>query len=286
MGFNTVRKAVRNQAGTGIRTIRKPLLAVLVLLLVGGCNSTDLLLDSDYNPRVNWGHHRVSKGETLYSIAMRYGWDYRRLAAANDIEPPYEIHPGQVIQFDVEAPGDFRRSGGGSASSPSSGTASSSTGRASGSSGQPADQTRASPQASRSNNALPASDEASSEIDWAWPHSGPIIAKYSSDGSDVNKGVDIGGDAGDPVRAAADGSVVYAGNGLLGYGNLIIVNHSETFLSAYAHNRTILVEEGQNVGQGDTIAEMGDSGADRIMLHFEIRRRGDPVNPMQYLPRR
>ncbi|MFO7788457.1 MAG: peptidoglycan DD-metalloendopeptidase family protein [Halospina sp.] len=102
----------------------------------------------------------------------------------------------------------------------------------------------------------------------------------------MNKGVDIGGDAGDPVKAAADGSVVYAGSGLLGYGNLIIVNHSETFLSAYAHNRKILVEEGQDVGQGDTIAEMGESGADRIMLHFEVRRQGDPVDPMQYLPRR
>ena len=286
MGFKAVRQAVRNQAGTGIRTIRKPLLAVLVLLLVAGCNSTDLLLDSGYNPRVNWGHHRVSEGETLYSIAMRYGWNYRRLAAANDIDPPYEIHPGQVIRFDVEAPDNFSRSSGGSGSPSSSGTASSSAGRASEPTEQPTGQSRSSSQGSRSNNALQASDEASSEIDWAWPHSGPIIAKYSSDGSDVNKGVDIGGDVGDPVRAAADGSVVYAGNGLLGYGNLIIVNHSETFLSAYAHNRKILVEEGQNVGQGDTIAEMGDSGADRTMLHFEIRRRGDPVNPMQYLPRR
>ncbi|MGM0434755.1 MAG: peptidoglycan DD-metalloendopeptidase family protein [Pseudomonadota bacterium] len=286
MGFKTVRQTVQSQAVTRIRTIRKPLLAVVVLLLIGGCNSTDLLLDSGYNPRVNWGHHRVSEGETLYSIAMRYGWNYRRLAAANDIEPPYEIRPGQVIRFDVEAPDDFRRSGGGSESSTSSRTASSSSGRAS----EPAEQTtegsQSSSKGSRSNNALQASDEASSEIDWAWPHSGPIIAKYSSDGSDVNKGVDIGGDAGDPVKAAADGSVVYAGKGLLGYGNLIIVNHSETFLSAYAHNRKILVEEGQDVGQGDTIAEMGESGADRIMLHFEVRRQGDPVDPMQYLPRR
>ncbi|MEQ6884480.1 peptidoglycan DD-metalloendopeptidase family protein [Salicola sp. Rm-C-2C1-2] len=286
MGFTAVRQAVGSHKGTGIRIIRKSLLVALVVLLIGGCNSTDLLLDSDYNPRVNWGHHQVSEGETLYSIAMRYGWDYRRLAAANDIEPPYEIHPGDVIRFDVEAPESHSatRSGSDSASQRTSSPA-----RSASTANEPTESTGADENAyrgSRSNNALQSTGEAASEIDWAWPHSGPIIAKYSSDGSDVNKGVDIGGDAGDSVRAAADGSVVYAGSGLLGYGNLIIVNHSETFLSAYAHNRKILVDEGQNVGQGETIAEMGDSGADRIMLHFEIRRRGDPVNPMQYLPRR
>ncbi|MGM0450428.1 MAG: peptidoglycan DD-metalloendopeptidase family protein [Pseudomonadota bacterium] len=255
-----------------------------MLMLIGGCNSTDLLLDSNYNPRVNWGHHRVSEGETLYSVAMRYGWNYRRLAAANDIEAPYEIRPGDIIRFDVEVPDDYDRSSG---SSSTAATSSSTSDDSSGSSGRPTGSSdSSSSEGSPSNNALQASNEESSEIDWAWPHSGPIIAKYSSDGSDVNKGVDIGGDAGDSVKAAAEGSVVYAGSGLLGYGNLIIVNHNETFLSAYAHNRKILVEEGEAVGQGDTIAEMGDSGADRTVLHFEIRRRGDPVDPMQYLPRR
>ncbi|XOZ34743.1 peptidoglycan DD-metalloendopeptidase family protein [Halomonadaceae bacterium KBTZ08] len=281
--FTTVGQAITEQARTGIRKLRERFFPILVVLLVGGCNSTDLLLDSDYNPRVDWGHHRVSKGETLYSIAMRYGWDYRRLAAANDIEPPYEIHPGDVIRFDVEVPDNVAASGdnGGSVSPnrrPSSGQNTASE--------QSPTRNETPSQGSPSNNALQVTDEASSEIDWAWPHSGPIIAKYSSGGSDVNKGVDIGGDAGDPVRAAADGNVVYAGSGLLGYGNLIIVNHSEAFLSAYAHNRSILVKEGQNVGQGETIAEMGSSGADRTMLHFEVRRRGEPVNPMQYLPRR
>lgn len=284
MVFTAVRPVARGQPGTGIRTIRNPVLLAVMLMLIGGCNSTDLLLDNDYNPRVNWGHHRVSKGETLYSVAMRYGWDYRKLAAANDIEPPYEIHPGDIIRFDVEVPDNDQRS---SQSAPAAtSTASTSSGAASGSSGRQTGDTGTSSQGSRGNNALQASTKASSEVDWAWPHSGPVIAKYSSDGSDVNKGVDIGGDAGDPVRVAADGNVVYAGSGLLGYGNLIIVNHSETFLSAYAHNRTILVEEGEAVGQGDTIAEMGDSGADRTVLHFEIRKRGDPVDPMQYLPRR
>lgn len=281
--FTTLGQAITEQARTGIRRLREWFFPILVVLLAGGCNSTDLLLDSDYNPRVDWGHHRVTKGETLYSIAMRYGWDYRRLAAANDIDPPYEIHPGDVIRFDVEVPADLPGSGSNTGSVSS---ARSSPSGKNATSEQSSTRDKTPPQGSPSNNALQVTDEASSEIDWAWPHSGPIIAKYSSGGSDVNKGVDIGGDAGDPVRAAADGNVVYAGSGLLGYGNLIIVNHSDAFLSAYAHNRRILVKEGQNVGQGETIAEMGSSGADRIMLHFEVRRRGDPVDPMQYLPRR
>lgn len=284
MVLTVVRPDARPPREIGSRTIRNPALMVVMLLLLSGCNSTDLLLDNNYNPRVDWGHHRVSQGETLYSVAMRYGWDYRRLAAANDIEPPYEIHPGDVIRFDVKAPDDYGRTS--QASGSTAGNARPASDSTSSSSEPSSDNAGASSQGSRRNNALQPNNEAASEIDWAWPHSGPIIAKYSSDGSDMNKGVDIGGDAGDPVRAAADGNVVYAGSGLLGYGNLIIVNHSETFLSAYAHNRTILVEEGEAVSQGDTIAEMGDSGADRTMLHFEVRRRGDPVEPMQYLPRR
>ena len=263
---------------------------LIVLLLLGGCNSSELLLDDDYNPRVTWGRHVVSKGETLYSVAMRYGWNYRNLAAANGIEPPYEIHPGDVIHLDRKVDrGSVARSSSGQSTSSASDQSADNTSQ------QPS---RSSPSGSResssatasadrsSNTALQGSNTSGNDIDWRWPHSGPIIAKYSSESADMNKGIDIGGDAGDPIEAAADGSVVYAGNGLLGYGNLIIVNHSEHFLSAYAHNRAILVEEGEKVSQGDTIAEMGSTGADRTMLHFEIRRKGDPVDPAQYLPPR
>ncbi|TVP59115.1 MAG: peptidase M23, partial [Halomonadaceae bacterium] len=102
----------------------------------------------------------------------------------------------------------------------------------------------------------------------------------------MNKGVDIGGDEGDPVKAAAAGNVVYAGSGLLGYGKLIIVNHNSQYLSAYAHNRKILVNEGDRVSRGQQIAEMGDTGTNRVKLHFEIRKNGDPVDPQQYLPKR
>jgi lipoprotein NlpD len=112
-----------------------------------------------------------------------------------------------------------------------------------------------------------------------------VLASYSTSGK-VNKGLDIAGNPGDPVRAAAGGQVVYAGSGLLGYGNLIIVNHDEHYLSAYAHNRKILVQEGEDVKAGQVIAELGSSGADRPKLHFEIRKNGNPVDPMGYLPSR
>lgn len=261
--------------------------ALVLLLALGGCNSTDLLLDSAYNPKVDWGKHVVSEGETLYSVAMRYGWNYRELAAANDIDPPYELKPGDVIHLDKEA-GDIPDTDSSSPGSSAS-TSRDKTSRASTESSAERNQDSGSETASSSssgNTELQGSNTSDNDIHWRWPHSGPIIAKYSSESADMNKGIDIGGDAGDPIEAAADGNVVYAGSGLLGYGNLIIVNHSEHFLSAYAHNREILVEEGQKVSQGETIAEMGSSGADQTMLHFEIRRNGDPVEPTQYLPSR
>ena len=132
-------------------------------------------------------------------------------------------------------------------------------------------------------------------IKWKWPHIGPIIAKYNSPSSEnmnglakgiPNKGIDISGQVGDPIVAAADGEVVYAGNGLLGYGNLVIINHSEHYLSAYAHNRKILVSEGQKIKIGQIIAEMGSSESQKIKLHFEIRKDGQPVDPLLYLPKR
>ncbi|WP_133735189.1 peptidoglycan DD-metalloendopeptidase family protein [Halospina denitrificans] len=266
------------------------LIGLVVLLVLSGCNSTELLLDDDYNPRVTWGRHVVSEGETLYSVAMRYGWNYRDLAAANGIQEPYEIHPGDVIHLNREVEqGTGARSSAGRSSPSSTDQGTESTSRKPSqntSSSTPKSSSVASSGNRASNTELQAGNTSVNDIVWRWPHSGPVIAKYSSESADMNKGIDIGGDAGDPIEAAADGSVVYAGSGLLGYGNLIIVNHSEHFLSAYAHSRAILVEEGEKVSQGETIAEMGSTGADRTMLHFEIRRKGDPVDPAQYLPPR
>ena len=118
---------------------------------------------------------------------------------------------------------------------------------------------------------------------WIWPASGKVIGQFSEAGS---KGLDIGGKAGDAVIAAGDGKVVYAGTGLRGYGKLIIVKHNATFLSAYAHNQNLLVKEGQTVSKGQKIAEMGNTDADQVKLHFEVRRQGKPVDPMKYLPPR
>lgn len=126
----------------------------------------------------------------------------------------------------------------------------------------------------------PASDE---EVNWMWPSSGNVIAGFDEA---KNKGLDFAGNAGDPVLAAADGRVVYAGAGLRGYGNLIILKHNNTYLTAYAHNQLLLVKEDQNVRRGQKIAEMGNSDADRVKLHFEVRRQGKPVDPTKHLPGR
>jgi lipoprotein NlpD len=124
----------------------------------------------------------------------------------------------------------------------------------------------------------PGGDE---ELGWIWPGKGAVVAEFDES---KNKGVDIAGSAGDSVLAAADGKVVYAGAGLRGYGNLIILKHNNTYLSAYAHNQSLLVKEDQSVKKGQKIAEMGSSDTDRVKLHFEVRRQGKPVDPLKYLP--
>jgi lipoprotein NlpD len=127
---------------------------------------------------------------------------------------------------------------------------------------------------------VPEIDDA--KIDWVWPTSGKVIAGFSESAN--LKGIDIGGKAGQPVLASAAGRVVYAGTGLRGYGKLVIVKHNNTYLSAYAHNREILVKEGQHVSKGQKIGEMGDTDADQVKLHFEIRRLGKPIDPAKFLP--
>jgi lipoprotein NlpD len=140
---------------------------------------------------------------------------------------------------------------------------------------------KATPPTSRTESArVPEIDDG--RLDWAWPTSGKVIAGFS-EGSNL-KGIDIAGRAGQPVLASAAGRVVYAGAGLRGYGKLVIVKHNNTYLSAYAHNREILVKEGQQVSKGQKIGEMGDTDADQVKLHFEIRRLGKPIDPAKFLP--
>jgi lipoprotein NlpD len=141
----------------------------------------------------------------------------------------------------------------------------------------------AAPLITEKSSATPAGPAGQDEIAWIWPTDGVVLTGFDEV---KNKGLDIGGKAGDPVLAAADGRVVYVGAGLRGYGNLIILKHNNTYLTAYAHNQTLLIKEDQAVRKGQKIAEMGSSDADRVKLHFEVRKQGKPVDPANYLPAR
>lgn len=231
-------------------------------------------------PQVTTGTHVVQRGETLYQIAFRYGWDWKELAAKNRLRQPYTIYPGQRINLDTgrtvarapvqNAPTTPPR--------PAPSAAVKSTPAA-----IPAPVKSTAQQQSVTKK--PATTAAPAALTgWKWPAQGPLIARFQSNGS-LNKGIDIAGELGQPVVAAANGSVVYAGRGLLGYGDMIIIKHGDDFLSAYAHNSRLLVKEGEQVRVGQKIAEMGSSGTDRVKLHFEIRRRGQPVDPLGYLPK-
>jgi len=264
------------------------LLALLLLFgAISGCNTQALHQDDIYNPPVYWGRHVVRQGETLYGIAWTYGRDYQELGRANGMAPPWTIRAGQVLRLDVRG---AAQSGSGSRATAKTSRPTANTSARS-SRAKPAIRTQANtrkPAVTRKPDTsapLASRSQTVASIPWRWPHSGTVIAGYSASGK-VNKGIDIAGKAGDAVRAAADGSVVYAGNGLLGYGNLIIVNHNERYLSAYAHNRKIRVSEGEKVKAGQVIAELGSSGTERPKLHFEIRKNGNPVDPAHYLPPR
>ena len=199
--------------------------------------------------------HVVRRGENLSSIAWRYGLDYRSIARWNRIRSPYIIHPGQRLALRGDA-------------------ASGSTGRAQGK------KAGAAAGAGTKRSTVPAPVPAGG---WTWPARGQLIRGF---GKGDRGGIDIAGQRGQPVVAARDGRVVYSGSGLVGYGRLVIVKHGERLLTAYAHNDRVLVKEGQTVRAGQKIAEMGSTGAERVKLHFEVRRDGKPLNPLKYLPRR
>jgi lipoprotein NlpD len=218
----------------------------------------------------------VRQGDTLYSIAFRYGLDFRRLAAANDIDSRFTIYPGQTLSLkEADTPV--------TAAAPSRPTNSpSSTGQ---SAGNAPLQTVTNPVAAPVTSASSSSGSThASQLSWVWPHNGKIVRTFNSNASD-RKGVDLTGEIGDSVIAAATGTVVYAGNGLPGYGNLIILEHSGSLLSAYAFNQDLLVSERDQVTRGQAIARMGRQG-DQPSLHFEIRQEGKPVDPMRFLPQR
>lgn len=233
--------------------------------------------------------YTVSPGETLYSISWRYGYDHREVAAWNHIRPPYSIYPGQQLlliapyQMDAKPSRQSVATTAVPATTPSSpATSSAPQPRPAVVASAPATKSRSTKQPIRLEK-RPASHQLKS-IAWLWPSEGVIVSGFSP--GNGKKGLDIRGKLGQRVIAAASGNVVYSGSGLIGYGNLVIIKHNDTYLSAYGHNRRLLVKEGADVKQGELIAEMGDSGKDGVILHFEIRRDGKPVDPLTYLPKR
>ncbi|MFP4131464.1 MAG: peptidoglycan DD-metalloendopeptidase family protein [Thiohalospira sp.] len=250
-----------------------PLIPALLGLLAG-CAP---VFTGDRTQQLYWHprYHTVSEGDTLYSIAWRYGYEPQTVAEWNDIDPPYTIEAGERIR--VAPPAEF---GAREARAGSRGESGESGGDAGSSDADGGDAAAASPEAS---GASKPRKPAGPPPEWAWPVEGEVVREFRGDGNG-KKGIGIAGEEGDPVRASAGGRVVYAGSGLIGYGRLIIIKHGQDYLSAYAHNRRLLADEGDRVEKGDEIAEMGDTGADRVMLHFEIREGGKPVDPGDHLP--
>ncbi len=195
--------------------------------------------------------HTVVKGDTLYSIAWRYGYDHKTLAAWNRIKAPFTIYPGQIIRFKATA----------ATRKPTV---------------KPKSPAKARP-------TRPAGGAGTGAVRWRWPVRGKLLKSSSPI---AKKGISITGRAGQKIVAAAGGVVVYSGSGLRGYGNLVIIKHNNTYLSAYAHNRALTVKEGQTVKAGQQIATMGVDSKDVAQLHFEIRKNGKPIDPLKQLPRR
>ena len=220
------------------------------------------------------GYYTVKPGDTLIRIGLETGQSWKDVARWSNLENANLIEIGQVLRVlpptavvaaaAPDSAGVVTRPVSNSLPAP---TAPSAT--------KPVTAPVATP--------TPAAGSAEDDVAFIWPSSGTLLAGFDEA---RNKGYDIGGKAGDPVLAAADGRVVYAGAGLRGYGNLIILKHNNTFLTAYAHNQSLLVKEDQAVRRGQKIAEMGNTDADRVKLHFEIRRQGKPVDPVRYLPAR
>jgi lipoprotein NlpD len=229
---------------------RRTTILLLVVMLVAACA-----------PHTRWNYtsgtsHVVRSGETLFTIAFRYGRDYRELARWNNLGDGSLIYPGQVIRLTPPPGMASTRSSASQRSAPKAAPARS----------MPA----------------PAADPSP---DWEWPTSGRVSAEFDGRPG-AEAGLLIDGKAGQPVRAAAPGRVVYSGGGLIGYGQLIILKHNDTYLSAYGHNASLLVKEGDTIKKGQRIATMGEGPGQKPRLHFEIRRNGKPVDPRQFLPAR
>ncbi|MFT5933506.1 MAG: lipoprotein NlpD [Hydrogenophaga sp.] len=278
---------------------RLALAAVLVsLLITAGCSNRRLSQPAPVEDRTGVvasavvvlpgaenagkpGYFTVRPGDTLYRIALEAGQSPRDLQAWNKLTNPNLIEVGQVLRVVPPAVVSTASAPAPAATAPAAAGVTTTPVAPGAVASRPLDRT-----APATPVPVPAPAPASAGADnvtFLWPSQGEVIANFDEA---KNKGISIAGRIGDPVVAAADGRVVYAGAGLRGYGNLIILKHNNTFLTAYAHNQALLVREDQAVRQGQKIAEMGSSDADRVKLHFEVRRQGKPVDPLGFLPKR
>lgn len=241
------------------------------------------------------GIYRVKQGDTLFSIAFRYGLDYRELAKSNRIDSPYVIYPNQKIHLrgttssrsnTTSVPALIVKE-----TSPTPSTKPVTSKQVVSKQVAPTPISVQPKTSEKVSVPVRAAEKVSAPIvqgdkmtsDWSWPVDGKVTRSFSSSGVS-SKGIDIKGEQGELVKAAADGIVVYAGNGLIGYGNLVIVKHNDVYLSAYAYNENILVKEKQTVRVGDSLAVIGGKGSERPLLHFEVRRDGQPIDPLSVLP--
>jgi lipoprotein NlpD len=283
----------------GLLRITVPILLVLASLTA--CNKSWSPGDSRYADRSGYemtqdGYYRVRRGDSLHAIAFNLGLDWRDIARWNNISAPYVIYPDQMLRV-AEAPlrGAVTTTGTGPApavSERSSERAVQTT------PSQPAGTQAPATPAPKPTTPVtepavtsvkpPATGTGASTADpsrWLWPTDGRLLSTFKA-GDPSRNGIELAGSEGQSILASAAGEVVYSGNGLIGYGELIIIKHSDRMLSAYGHNRKRLVAEGQAVSAGEKIAEMGRDERNRALLHFEIRRGGTPQDPMKYLPRR
>ena len=264
------------------------LLVLTMAALLAACGSTgyvpiqDLAINTStgtasivlgYKPKAPTVY-KVKAGDTLFAIAWRYGWDYKKLAKLNNIPAPYTIYVGQKIAFNAATASQV--------SQPAKTTAKSTTKQVA----KTTSTTVSKPKATTSKIVSPVMKpyKGKSNIAWQWPIQGRLVESFNSK-SETSKGVDIAAKPGSSVLAAATGQVVYAGDGIQGYGNLLIIKHNDTYLSAYAYNNRLLVKEGDIVKRGQQIAQSGKGPQLDGRLHFEIRKDGKPVNPQSYLPK-
>jgi len=299
---NSVTLYVKKRIGIAlyIKKIVKLICCFCFILNIFACSSRDkpapvvtvygsIPLNKQLQNTINSNEYKVQEGETLYSIAWRANSDVRQIAKLNNIPPPYNIYPNQklilvnanqekIVQVSknkASSENKVKNSNEGNTKVLKKNIASSK---------KQAYGKNVSKKKVLQNN-LPQTTFSKKIRQWQWPVNGKIISKFSAK-VQGNKGIDIAGRRGTNIKATANGKVVYSGSALSGYGKLIIIKHNDDYLSAYAHNDKILVKEQQHIKAGDIIAKMGDTDAERVMLHFEVRFRGKSVDPLKYLPKK